>query len=120
MASDQVLNTLHITTTVLTMQQQHLKAEWRNKKKTLLVPVNPNKCTSKFKQQMTDLLVGSVSDLLQLSDEGMDHQRPLKLLLVTDQISMKLTPPGRYEALSVKFGKTTPRYELKHTGVTCR
>lgn len=43
---------------------------------------------------MTDLLVGSVSDLLQLSDEGVDHQRPLQFLLVIVEISVKFTPPG--------------------------
>lgn len=52
---------------------------------------------------MTDLLVGSVSNLLQLSDEGVDHQRPLQLLLVIAQISMKLTPPERDETFSVKL-----------------
>lgn len=44
---------------------------------------------------MTHLLVGSVSDLLQLSDEAVDHQRPLQLLLVSVQISVELAPPGR-------------------------
>lgn len=69
---------------------------------------------------MTDLLVGSVSDLLQLSDESMDHQRPLQLLPVTVQISVKLTPPGRDEALGIKFRKSNHRYEIKCSGVTCR
>lgn len=54
---------------------------------------------------MTDLLVGSVSNLLQLSDEGVDHQRPLQLLLVIVQISVKLAPPGRDETFSVKLRK---------------
>lgn len=42
---------------------------------------------------VTDLLVGSVSDILQLSDEAVDHQRLLQLLLVVVQIAVKLTPP---------------------------
>lgn len=53
---------------------------------------------------MTDLLGGSVSNLLQLSDEGVDHQRPLQLLLVVVQIAVKLTPPGR-NVFSVNLGK---------------
>lgn len=44
---------------------------------------------------VTDLLIGSVSDLLQLSDEAVHHQRRLHLPPVTDQVSVKLTPPGR-------------------------
>lgn len=57
---------------------------------------------------MTDLLVGSVSNLLQLSDEGVDHQRPLQLLLVIVQISVKLAPPGRDETFSVNL-RNDPR-----------
>lgn len=54
---------------------------------------------------MADLLVCSLSNLLQLSDEGVDHQRPLQLLLVNVQIAVKPTPPGRDETFSVKLIK---------------
>lgn len=54
---------------------------------------------------MTDLLVGSVPDLFQLSDQGVDHQRPFQLLLVSVQISMKLTPPVKDETFSGELRK---------------
>lgn len=48
---------------------------------------------SDLQRHVTDLLVGSVSNILQLSDEAVDHQHLLQLLLVVVQIAMKLTPP---------------------------
>lgn len=46
-----------------------------------------------MQRHVTDLLVGSVSNILQLSDEAVDHQRLLQLLLVVVQIAVKLAPP---------------------------
>lgn len=57
--------------------------------------------------QTTDLLAGPVSDLLQLSDQSVDHQRPLQLLPVTVQISVKLAPPGRERYLVSNVGAET-------------
>ena len=43
--------------------------------------------------QAPDLLIGSLPDFIQLSDEGVDLQRPFQLLLVAAQVHMELAPP---------------------------
>ena len=40
-----------------------------------------------------NLLIGSLPNFIQLSDEGVDLQRPFQLLLVAAQVHMEFAPP---------------------------
>lgn len=54
---------------------------------------------------MPDLFISSVSDLLQFSDEIVDHQSFFELVLVIIQIDVKFAPPGGDEPLHALLRK---------------